>query len=314
MNERSGYQVSGAGARSYERFAEQYMGQWAPGLIECAALQQGERVLDLACGTGLLARLAAVRVGPRGTVTGLDINAAMLTVARAAEAQAGATIGWVEGSAVAMDFPDTAFDVIVCQQGLQFFPDREAAVREMLRVLVRGGRIVLSVWKSPSPYNAAVGDALERFVGADIAARYRAGRLRGVPDAATLRDMMHDAGFHAVEVCPRTITIRLPAIETFVLGHLDGHPVASAITTLGEDDRAEFARQVKAGLREYVEGDDVAYPDEANIVTARKWRARFPALIHRLGFWPTLLVCITVTVGCFGRFALFVRHFGINLL
>jgi ubiquinone/menaquinone biosynthesis C-methylase UbiE len=270
MSDQSGYQVTGAGARSYECFAEQYMGQWAPDLIECAKLQLGERVLDLACGTGLLARLAAGRVGPKGSVTGLDINAEMLAVARARQSQVEAAVIWVEGSAVAMDLVDASFDVIVCQQGLQFFPDRETAVREMLRVLVPGGRAALSVWKSPSPYNTAVGDALERFVGAEIAARYRAGRLQGVPDASALRDMMARAGFCAVEVRARKQIIRQPDIETFVLGHLDGHPVARAITALSDDERAEFARHVKAGLSEYVEGDGVAYPDEANVVTARK--------------------------------------------
>lgn len=270
MNNQSGYQVTGAGARSYECFAEQYMGQWAPDLIECANLRPGERVLDLACGTGLVARLAAVRVGPRGSVTGLDINAEMLAVARARLCQAEAALRWVEGSAVAMDFPDASFDVIVCQQGLQFFPDRKAAVREMLRVLVPGGRLAASVWKSPNPYSMAVWDALERFVGAEIAARYRVGRSQGVPDAGALRDMMVGAGFRAVEVRTRKMIIRQPDIETFVLGHLDGHPVARAITALGDDERVEFARQVKAALSEYAEGSGVAYPDEANVVTARR--------------------------------------------
>ncbi len=270
MNDQSGYQVTSAGARSYECFAEKYMGQWAPDLIECAELQPAERVLDLACGTGLLARLAADCVGPKGSVTGLDINAEMLAAARARQSHAKAAVRWIESSAVAMDLADASFDVIVCQQGLQFFPDREAAVREMLRVLVPGGRLALSVWKSPSPYNTAVGDALERFLGGDIAARYRAGRLRGVPKAGALRDLMVGAGFHAVEVQARTMTIRQPAFETFVLGHLDGHPVARAITALGDDERGEFARHVKAGLSEYAEGDGVAYPDEANVVTARR--------------------------------------------
>ena len=81
---------------------------------------------------------------------------------------------------------------------------------------------------------------------------------------------MVEVGFHAVEVRARTTIIHQPAIETFVLGHLDGHPVARAITALGENERVEFARQVKAGLREYAEGDGVAYPDEVNLVATRK--------------------------------------------
>ena len=216
MNDQSGYQVSSGGAEMYERYATQYMGQWAPDLVGVAALRPGERVLDLACGTGLVARNAAARVGTAGQVTGLDINAGMLAVARAMPPEPGAALRWIEGSAVAMDLPDSSFDVILCQQGLQFFPDRDAALHEMLRLLVPGGRIALSVWKSPSPYNDAVGVALEQLVSEEAAAKYRAGRLRLVPDANTLRSMMVAAGFQAVEVRSRTKIIRLPAVETFV--------------------------------------------------------------------------------------------------
>ena len=270
MNEASGYQINGDGAQMYERYATQYMGQWAPDLIEIAALQPGERVLDLACGTGLLARLAAARVGESGYVTGLDINAGMLAVARKIPPGRGATVEWAEGSAVAMTFPGASFDVIVCQQGLQFFPDREAALREMLRVLVPHGRVALSVWKSPSPYNRAVGDALQQLAGAEAADKYRAGRKTHMaPSADTLRGMMLAAGFQAVDVCSRTRTIRHPSIETFVLNHLTGHPVGATLAALGADGRAEFARLVRAGLAQFAEGDGVAYPDEVNVATGR---------------------------------------------
>ena len=270
-NELSGYQISGVGARMYERYATQYMGQWAPDLIDIAALQPGERVLDLACGTGLLARLATKRVGPAGHVTGLDINAEMLAVAREIAPEHGAPIEWIEGSAVAMTFADASFDVIVCQQGLQFFPDREAALREMLRVLVPGGRVALSVWKSPNPYSRAVGDALEKLAGAEAADKYRAGRRpQMAPSADTLHGMAVAAGFRGVDVLSRARTIRHPAIETFVLNHLAGHPVAATLAAPGEDGRAEFARLVKSGLVDYAEGDGVAYPDEVNVVTARR--------------------------------------------
>jgi len=271
VSELSGYQISGAGARMYERYATQYMGQWAPDLIDIAALQPGERVLDLACGTGLLARLATPLVGPAGHVTGLDINAEMLAVAREIAPEHGALIEWIEGSAVAMTFEDASFDVIVCQQGLQFFPDREAALREMLRVLVPGGRVALSVWKSPSPYNRAVGNALEQLAGAETADQYRAGRRpRMAPSADTLHEMAVAVGFRAVDVLSRTRTIRHPAIETFVLNHLAGHPAGATLATLGEESRAEFARLVRSGLADYAVGDGVAYPDEVNIVTGRR--------------------------------------------
>jgi ubiquinone/menaquinone biosynthesis C-methylase UbiE len=268
MNAQSGFQVSDSAAQMYEKYATLFMGQCVPDLLAIAALQSGERVLDLACGTGVVARHAATKVGRAGQVTGLDINAGMLATARTMPPESGAVINWVEGSATGMSLPNASFDVILCQQGLQFFPDRDAALREMLRVLVPGGRIALSVWKSPSPYNDAVGEAFERFTSAEIATKYRASRV--VPNAEALHHMIVAAGFRAVEVRPRTVIIHQPAIETFVIGHLSGGPVSGAIDALGEEGRTAFATQIKTALQPYAEGDGVSYPEEINIATALK--------------------------------------------
>ena len=138
MSKASGFQVSGNAAELYERYAVPYvLGPWAPELVELAALQRGERVLDLACGTGVVARLAAARVGTTGQVIGMDLNAGMIEVARALPAPSGPPIVWVEGSAMAMKLPDASIDVILCQQGLQFFPEKLAALREMHRFWYR---------------------------------------------------------------------------------------------------------------------------------------------------------------------------------
>lgn len=269
MTEQSGFQLSGDAAELRERYSVRYfMGPWAPGLVAVAALQPGERVLDLACGTGLVTRLAAPEVGPTGQVTGLDINTAMLVVARSLPAPSGASIGWVKGNAGAMDFPDGSFDIILCQQGLQFFPDKPAAVREMHRVLAPAGRVVLTVWKSAGPYNIAVTEALERHVGAETANKYRATRV--VPDGDALGRLLVAAGFRMVQVRPSAMTIRLPPLETFVLGHLLGNPVAPAVAALSEEGRAALVRQVSAGLQGYADGDGVAVPDEINIAMAQK--------------------------------------------
>jgi ubiquinone/menaquinone biosynthesis C-methylase UbiE len=261
------YQLSGNAAQLYERYAvRHFMGPWAPGLVALAALQPGERVLDLACGTGLVARLAGPKVGPTGKVTGLDLNAGMLTVARSLSSPPGAPITWIEGSAVAMDLPNASFDVILCQQGLQFFPDKPAALRELHRVLVPGGRVVLSVWKSAGPYNFAVSKALERYVGVETATRYRA--QRSAPDAEELRRLLVEAGFRKVHIRSSVMTIRLPSIEAFVLCHLAAMPVAGAVAALSEKKRAALARQVSRALQSYADGDGVAVPDEINIATA----------------------------------------------
>ncbi|HSO54831.1 MAG TPA: methyltransferase domain-containing protein, partial [Actinomycetes bacterium] len=143
------WQVAGNAALAYEaHLVPAIFAAWAPRLLGSANPAVGERVLDVACGTGVVARLAAERVGPGGRVAGLDLNPGMLAVARGLPPMPGAPITWQEANAVALPFPEATFDVVLCQQGLQFFPDRPAALREMHRVLAPGGRLALSVYSA----------------------------------------------------------------------------------------------------------------------------------------------------------------------
>jgi ubiquinone/menaquinone biosynthesis C-methylase UbiE len=142
------WQVAGNAALAYEaHLVPAIFAAWAPRLLGSATPATGERVLDVACGTGVVARLAAERVGPRGRVAGLDLNPGMLAVA-ASRPVTGAPTGWVQASAGRMPFPDHSFQVVCCQAGLQFFPDRPAALAEMARVLAPGGRLAALVWRS----------------------------------------------------------------------------------------------------------------------------------------------------------------------
>ncbi len=267
MGEQSGWQLSADASEAYERYVVPYiLGPWAPGLVELAALQPGERVLDLACGTGLVARLAAKKVGPTGQVTGLDMNARMLAIAGELPPPPGALITWVEGSALSMDLPNASFDLVLCQQGFQFFPDKPAALREMHRVLVPGGRVLLSVWKTAGPYSTAVGSALERHAGIETAMRYRTARV--VPNTEELRRLLVEAAFQAVHIQESFMTIRLPPVEAFVLGHLASTPVAGTVAALSEEARTALVREVSMALQSYADGDGVSLPDETNIAIA----------------------------------------------
>jgi ubiquinone/menaquinone biosynthesis C-methylase UbiE len=145
MNADGQWQLAGNAAELYEDIlVPTVFRPWATYLLELADLRQGERVLDVACGTGIVARLAAGQVGMAGEVTGLDLNAGMLRVARSLPSPPGAPVTWVEGSALAMPLPDASFDVVLCQQGFQFFPDQAAGLQEPKRVLVPGGRVLLA--------------------------------------------------------------------------------------------------------------------------------------------------------------------------
>src|ERR1700751_727028 len=143
MAQHEAWQVGGRAAEIYHRYLVPAIASLrATDLIYRAAPRPGERVLDVACGTGVVARLAAERMGS-GRVVGLDINAGMLAVAQSLPSVATRPIEWQEGSALALPFSDDAFDLILCQFGLQFFPDKPAALGEMRRVLAPSGRVAL---------------------------------------------------------------------------------------------------------------------------------------------------------------------------
>ena len=119
MTERESWQVSGAAAEVYERcFVPAIFGRWAPQMVEAARVSSVDRVLDVGCGTGILARAAADRVADEAQVTGLDINEGMLAVARRIRPR----VGWRQGDASALPFSDGSFDVVMSQFALMFLP------------------------------------------------------------------------------------------------------------------------------------------------------------------------------------------------
>ena len=198
------WQVTGNAAETYERaLVPAVFAPWAPLVVALTDPQPGERVLDIACGTGLIARLAAERVGRTGNVTGLDLNPGMLSFAASITSPDPATsapIIWREASATNMPLPDAAFDVVYCQLGLQFFPDRPAAMREMYRVLVPGGRLGLMVWQDIqySPGFGALAAALARHVSTEAAGVMRA--PFGFAEAEQLRALVAAEGFRDIAI------------------------------------------------------------------------------------------------------------------
>jgi ubiquinone/menaquinone biosynthesis C-methylase UbiE len=267
MNAPNQWQLSGNAAERYERvLVPAIFAPWAADLVSLADLRPGERVLDVACGTGVVARLAAERVGAGGQITGLDLNEGMLEVARSLPSPAGAAaVVWVQGSALAMRLPDASFDVVLCQQGVQFFPDRPLALREMIRVLVPNGRVLASVWEGPTPYTTAMWNAVERHVGADAAATLRKSRAGENPKA--LQHLMMQAGFREVKIVQRTRTARIRAVGDFVLRHLAATPVAGTVQALSDSVRMVLAEDAARALRPYADGDGITFSECVNVVT-----------------------------------------------
>ena len=262
-------QVGGNAAEVYEQHLVPAMfAPWAAKLIELAGVRPGERVLDLACGTGVVTRLAAERTGSAGRVVGLDINAAMLAVARSLPPVEGPSVEWIEASALEIPLPAATFDVVLCQHGLQQFPDRPAALREARRVLASNGRLAASVWSriEGSPGMAALVQALERHVGIEAAFNRRAPFALG--DAAELRSLLAGAGFRDVHVRTLVEIARFPSPERLVEYQLAATPL-STLGALTEDARRAVARDVRAELQAYLHDGDFAVPMEAHVVLTR---------------------------------------------
>lgn len=271
MAERGGWQLTDSGPEAYERYlVPPLFAPWAERLIEHAAPQRGDRVLDVGCGTGIVARLAAPHVGEQGTVVGVDINDEMLKVARAAAADTTPTIEWRRGDATALPSPDEVFDVIYCQQALQFVEDPAVALREMHRVLAPDGRIAVSVLRSLE-LNVGyeeLAEALERRVGSDAGMMMRS-PFRGYT-REELRGLAEDAGFSEPVVVIEIDSVRYPSVEEFVRREAASSPLAGPVGSLDRDVRKALLQDVEEALRDYVDDEGIVIPLDTHVLVARR--------------------------------------------
>jgi ubiquinone/menaquinone biosynthesis C-methylase UbiE len=274
MSGQEQWQLDGSAPELYERYlVPAVTAVWAADLIERAELQAGQRVLDAACGTGIVARLAAAQVGSTGRVAGLDINAGMLEKARALQDGTGSSIAWHHGSVLAMPFPDAAFDVVLCQLGLQFFPDRPTALEEMKRVLRPRGRLALNVYsaieRNPAP--CAFADALDRHLDPSASAFKRAEHVLNDPQA--VRTLVDGAGFRDLEVHTITKTMRFPSPTEWVRIQLAATPLATVVGQMESGQRTvlldALVKEVARALEPYVDERGLAFPQEGHVVLAR---------------------------------------------
>ena len=240
-------------------------------VLERAAPQLGEAVLDLACGTGQVARRVAPTVGMEGSVTALDLNPNMLAVGRSLPTPKGASIDWVQGDAVAPEFPDGSFDLVVCQHGLQFFPDRAAALNHARRLLKPGGRMVVAVWAriDRHPLLSAMAEAELRYLESLGLTRGELTIPFSLGGEEELTGLLTGAGFSGVEIEERSIEARFPGPDMWVRNMQ--YAYAAVIPEFAEDRPAfeHFVAAVEAEIeelvREHTRGNQVVVPMHALI-------------------------------------------------
>ncbi|MBK5289859.1 MAG: class I SAM-dependent methyltransferase [Acidimicrobiia bacterium] len=245
---------------------------WVAALLDRLALARNEALIDVATGPGTVTRAAAERVGPGGAVTGCDVSAEMLAVAADKPLPAGsAAIEYEVCSAETLTAADRSFDVLTCQQGLQFFPDRAGALAEMHRVLRPGGRLGLAVWcdVDQSPPFAAVATAVDRVLGAGAGVAYRGGPW-GLADPELLVALVRGAGFRSVRVEREVVPVVFERGASQLLSTLVCTPVAAQIAELDSRNRRRLYDQCRRALRPFTVDGAVVSETASHIVTARK--------------------------------------------
>ena len=264
MKETEGWQVSGNAAEVYEKyFVPAIFGRWVRQMVDTSQIASGDLVLDVGCGTGVLAREAADHVAEESQITGLDCNAGMLAVARRLRPQ----INWCQGDATALPFADASYDVVMSQFSLMYFPDQTTALKEMMRVLRSGGRLVVAVW---GPYERATGyviltEIAQRQCGQAAVDVLTAPFALG--DKNRLIALCKAASINNAVVTLREGIISYPTIEVFVETEVKGSPLEAL---LDAESYQGLMQEAQEKLQQFCQGGEVIMPMDAFIITAEK--------------------------------------------
>ena len=238
----------------------------AEATLQAVELRPADRVLDIACGTGIVARLVAERLSPDGTISGVDLNDGMIAKATELGLPGGMQGDWHVADVTDLPFDDGDFDIAFCQQGLQFFPDKAAALGEIRRVLAPGGRLVLTVWTGGSIFGETLAAALRAHVSEAAAARALAPFNFG--DGDTILELVRDAGFADVRLDEIEIERILGPGDDAFARDMAGMPYAQEVSQAGDDAIAAIVRDMAENLSEFETGGVYRMPQRTNLVQA----------------------------------------------
>jgi SAM-dependent methyltransferase len=264
-----GWQLEEGSAVAYERYlVPVYMDPWARSLVDAVAPSGSERVLDVACGTGIAARHAAARLGPGGEVTGVDLNPSMLAVAREVGAGTEPAIRWEHASVDDLPFPDASFDVALCQQGLQFFLDEVAALAEIRRVLRAGGRLGLSTVRSleHQPGYEILIESIRRHVGVEAADVVGSPYTLGA--VGEVRALLEKAGFGEIHARIEIWPARFGSAGDLLRAETSSSPLGDLVASLDRDVQETLVGELTAKLHVHADDDGIVFPFETTVVTA----------------------------------------------
>ena len=259
MSETSGFQVDEQGPRYYETYVTYFMEPFVDALVT-AGVRTGQTVLDVACGTGFATRAASEKVGPAGRVVGSDVNPNMLAMAQSVPH--GKNVSWEQASALELPFDDNAFDTVICQQGVQFFPDIAAGLREMARVSRQ--RVTVTAWSALKelPYLATAWDMLTRHCGTDPS-DYASGFSERDEVAGWFAAA--DLSLTSIELVEAVVP--LPPIIDYLPKHLRTIPFAGNFFNLDQAAQEEAVRTVDQKLSDYRTEEGLQVPFRSYLAT-----------------------------------------------
>jgi len=263
------WQLAREAAERYEQIlVPAILGPAARALVEWSALQSGETVLDVGCGTGAAARFAAKYVGSSGRVIGIDVNAGMIEVAKSLPPVEGAVIEWHEKSAHELPLNNENVDVALCAQTLQFLTDRRVALSEMHRVLKLGGRASISLWCNiqENPYFHALVEAISRHINQETAKGLKA--AFGLSSADEIRTLLLEAGFKRIETTVKRLDLELPNLKDFVARHISATPMAAGFNAASPGAQQAVVQEVSDLLVSYGMDDGVQVPFTTHLAMA----------------------------------------------
>jgi len=259
------FQLSLKTAEAYEtRFVPQPFGEWAARLVEAAGVAPGQRVLDVACGTGAVARAAAERAGNTALVVGLDLNDGMLAVARRVRPD----LEWRSGDAAVLPFPDASFDVVLCQAALMFFADVDRALREMARVVTRTGTVAVQVWdrRQDQPAYRPFAEIVGRHAGPDAGNLVSASFVRG--DLDELTALFHRAGLEVTATRTEASMMPFGSVDELVALKVRSTPLGER---LSEDVISWIIEDSRVALRSFGRSDGgLDVPIRGHLIVARR--------------------------------------------
>jgi len=263
----SGFQLEGNAAVLYE--AQKVPSMFAPladATIDAITISKDDTIIDLACGTGVLARKVRSKLGSHTRIVGADLNESMIQVAKSLNDSGSEPCEWQIADVCDLPYEDGTFSLVMCQQGVQYFPDKVRAMREVRRVLNEEGRISLTVWCENSIFIQSVSERLSENVSKEV------GRKALAPfsyNAELLAPILSDIGF--VDFSSKKLTVNriVKASKDAIIDELMSLPVAALIKNKGQKTLEKIVNEVMEDMSCYVSGLNIVTPQETRLIQAR---------------------------------------------